>query len=82
MTLNPENLSRPEAFAEERFRKRYRASLRKHGACAFCVHRDATFGVLHCAGNPERQRGACTIDQRQPKFKTDDEAIRGIRDAA
>lgn len=82
MTLNPENLYRPEAFAEERFRKRYRAVLRKHGACAFCRHRESTFGVPHCAGDLDRRHGACDVDGQSPRFQVDDEAIRGIRDAA
>ena len=81
-TLNPEGLSRPEAFTEERFRKRYRAVLRKHGACAFCKFRETTFGIPHCQGNVDRRQGICEHDGKLPKFETAPAAVKEIRDAA
>lgn len=82
MTLNPTNLSRPEAFAEQQFRKRYRAAFRKLGACAFCQLRQTTFGIPHCKGNPERQMGMCQDDGRLPQFRLDDSTLEVFRDAA
>lgn len=82
MTLNPNNLSRPEAFTEARFRKRYRAALRKRGACAFCTMRDTTLGVTHCKGRPDRQRGMCQDDGQLPQFRLDDETLEVFRNAA
>lgn len=81
-TLNPEGLSRPEAYAESQFRKRHRAALRKRGACAFCQFREETFGIVHCKGLPERQRGLCQNDRRLPQFRLDDETLKEFRDAA
>lgn len=82
MTLNPENLSRPEAFAEARFRKRYRVALRKRGLCAFCVLRDVAFGVTHCKGLPGRQMGMCQDDGRLPQFRLDDSTLEEFRRVA
>lgn len=81
-TLNPEGLSRPEASAEERIRKRYRAALRRRGLCAFCQFREETFAVLHCKGHPDRQQGMCQNDRRLPQFRLDDETLKEFRDAA
>ena len=81
-TLNPEGLSRPEAYTEERFRKRYRAAFRKKGACAFCQLRETTFGVPHCKGQPGRQMGMCQDDGRLPQFRLDDTTLEEFRDAA
>lgn len=80
--LNPTNLSRPEAFMEERFRKRYRAAVRKLGACEFCLLRETTFGIAHCKGQPERRMGLCNDDGRLPKFRLDDSTLGKLRDAA
>lgn len=82
MPLNPDNLSRPEAFAEARFRKRYRAALRKFGACAFCTMRESTLGIPHCRGNVERRLGICDQDGKLPQFRLDDSALMEIRNAA
>lgn len=80
MTLNPDNLSRPEAFAEARMRKRYRVALRKRGLCAFCTLREVTFGVQHCRKQPERQRGMCQDDGKLPQFRLDDSTLEEFRE--
>lgn len=82
MTLNPSNLSRPEAFTEARFRKRYRAAFRKLGACTFCQFRETTLGVVHCRALPGRQKGMCQDDGQLPQFRLDDETLEVFRDAA
>lgn len=82
MTLNPENLSRPEAFAERAFRKRYRVAYRKRGACAFCELREVTLGVTHCKGQPGRQRGMCQDDGKLPQFRLDDSTLEEFRRVA
>lgn len=82
MTLNPESLSRPEAFAEARQRKRYRVALRQRGLCAFCSLRESTLGILHCRQMPERQRGMCQDDRKLPQFRLDDSTLEEFRDAA
>jgi hypothetical protein len=82
MTLNPENLSKPEAFADQRMRKRYRAAIAKRGICAACQFRDRTFDVLHCKGYPDRQHGACKGDGKLPVFRLDDSTLEEFRDAA
>lgn len=82
MTLNPENLSRPEASAEQKLKKRYRVAFRKRGACAFCLFRESTFGVIHCQRQESRQRGMCEDDGRLPKFRLDDTTLEEFRDAA
>lgn len=82
MTLNPENLSRPEAYADGKIRKRYRAAIRDRGLCAFCTCRDTTFGMTHCKNRPDRQRGMCQDDGELPKFRLDDTTIEEFRDAA
>lgn len=81
-TLNPEGLSRPEASAEEKLRKRYRAALRKRGLCAFCACRETTFGVVHCRQMPDRQMGMCQHDGKLPVFRLDDSTLEEFRDAA
>lgn len=81
-TLNPENLSRPEASADARIRKRYRAALRMRGLCAFCACRQVTFDVPHCRGNESRQQGMCQDDGRLPQFRLDDTTLEEFRDAA
>lgn len=80
MTLNPESLSRPEAYAEERMRKRYRAALRKNGSCMVCTYREQTFGVYHCRGQEGRQRGMCQDDGKLPAFRLDDSTLDRFRD--
>lgn len=82
MSLNPTNLSRPESFAEERLRKRYRAALRQRGLCAFCACRVVTLGIAHCRGNESRQRGMCQDDGRLPQFRLDDTTLEELRNAA
>ncbi|MBB1060405.1 hypothetical protein [Marilutibacter spongiae] len=82
MTLNPDNLSRPESFVMARQAKRYRAALRRRGLCAFCTCRVVTFGVVHCRGNESRQRGMCQDDGRLPQFRLDDTTLEEFRDAA
>jgi hypothetical protein len=81
-TLNPEGLSRPESFADQRMRKRYRAALRKRGLCAFCACREVTFGVPHCRDRPGRQMGMCQDDGQLPQFRLDDSTLEEFRDAA
>ena len=81
-TLNPENLSRPEASADARIRKRYRAALRKRGLCAFCLLRETSWGELHCKNSPDRKDGACQVDGRLPQFRLDDTTLEEFRDAA
>lgn len=80
MTLNPDNLSRPEAFAESRMRKRYRAALRKRGLCAFCCCREVTLGIVHCRQVPDRQMGMCQDDGRLPQFRLDDSTLNEFRE--
>jgi|GEM_PF-938592 len=81
-SLDPLGLSRPEAAAESRMRERYRAALRERGLCAFCACREETFAVVHCRGKPERQRGMCQHDGRQPVFRLDEQTLMEFRDAA
>lgn len=80
--LNPDNLSRPEAYAEERFKKRYRVAIRKRGICCACVYRANTLGIDHCKGQESRQHGACKTDGKSPQFSLDDTALGAFRDAA
>lgn len=82
MTLNPENLSRPEAFAERMFLKRYRVAFRKRGACAFCQFRETAWGKVHCKGLPGRQMGMCQDDGRLPQFRLDDSTLEEFRRVA
>lgn len=82
MNLNPENLTRPEAAADQRMRKRYRAAIRQRGLCAFCTCRETTLGVVHCRQQPERQMGMCQDDGRLPAFRLDDTTIDEFREAA
>ncbi|PPU60025.1 hypothetical protein AB8813_09020 [Xanthomonas arboricola pv. corylina] len=82
MTLNPTNLSRPEAYYEKLLRKRYSAAVRKRGLCAFCSCRDRTLGIVHCQGNESRQMGMCQDDGRLPQFRLDDETLEEFRHAA
>lgn len=82
MTLNPENLSRPEASVDARLRARYRAAFRKRGACAFCQFRESTFGIIHCQRQHGRQRGMCQNDGKLPQFRLDDSTLEEFRDAA
>jgi len=81
-TLDPLGLSRPEAYAEARMRKRYRAALRNRGLCAFCTCREVTLGVAHCRGRPDRQMGMCQDDGRLPQFRLDAATLQEFRDAA
>ena len=81
-TLNPDNLSRPEASAEEKLRKRYRAALRRRGLCAFCACREVTLGVPHCRQQHGRQMGMCQDDGKLPVFRLDDSTLQEFRDAA
>ncbi|NJC36396.1 hypothetical protein GGR60_000886 [Xanthomonas arboricola] len=82
MTLNPTNLSRPEAYYEKLLRKRYSAAVRKRGLCAFCSCRDHTLGIVHCKGNESRQMGMCQDDGRLPQFRLDDETLEEFCHAA
>lgn len=82
MTLNPQNLSQPEAYAEERFKKRYRVAIQKRGICCACVHRDRTLDIDHCRGQESRQHGACKTDGKSPQFELDDTTLEEFRDAA
>ena len=82
MTMNPENLIRPEASVDQRLRKRYAAAIRNRGLCAFCLLRDASWGEVHCKGFPARQKGACKYDGKQPVFRLDDSTLGEFRDAA
>ncbi|WP_226426553.1 hypothetical protein [Xanthomonas sp. MWU16-30325] len=82
MTLNPTNLSRPEAYYEKLLRKRYSAAVRKRGLCAFCSCRDRTLGIMHCKGNESRQMGMCQDDGRLPQFRLDDKTLEEFRHAA
>lgn len=82
MTLNPENLSRPEAFYDKLVRKRYAAAVRARGLCAFCSCRAVTLGIAHCRGNESRQMGMCNDDGRLPQFRLDDETLKEFRDVA
>ena len=82
MTLNPENLSRPEASVDQRLRKRYRATVRRLGLCVFCACREVTFGVTHCKQQPGRQKGMCNDDGKLPQFRLDDTTLEALRDAA
>lgn len=82
MNLNPETLSRPEAYAEERMRKRYRAAIRKRGLCMACQFRQRTLGVWHCRGMEDRQHGMCTSDEKLPVFRLDDAVLGEFQDAA
>lgn len=81
MTLNPQNLSRPEAHYDKLLRKRYAAAVRARGICAFCACRETTFGVPHCRGQEGRQRGMCQDDGRLPQFRLDDETLEEFRNA-
>lgn len=81
-TLNPDNLSRPEASVDQRLKKRYRAAVRKRGLCAFCLCREVTFGVAHCRQQPERQMGMCGEDGKLPVFRLDDSTLEELRKAA
>lgn len=81
-TLDPLGLSRPEAYVDRKFRKRVATAVRNRGACAFCLLRDTTFGVIHCKGHPERQRGMCHEDGKLPKFRLDDSTLGEFRDQA
>lgn len=78
-SLNPESLSRPEASAEEKLRKRYRAALRRRGLCAFCCCREVTLGIAHCRQMPERQMGMCADDGKLPVFRLDDSTLEEFR---
>jgi hypothetical protein len=82
MTLNPDNLSKPEAYAEQRFKKRYRVAIQKRGICCACVFRDRTFDVDHCKGFEDRRDGACKTDGKLPQFAVDATALEVFRDAA
>ncbi|KGK59587.1 hypothetical protein NC00_01310 [Xanthomonas cannabis pv. phaseoli] len=82
MTLNPTNLSRPEAYYEKLLRKRYAAAVRKRGLCAFCSCRDRTLGIVHCKGKESRQMGMCQDDGRLPQFRLDTETLEIFYNAA
>lgn len=82
MNLNPENLSRPEAYYDKLVRKRYAAAVRARGLCAFCACRAVTLGITHCRGNESRQMGMCNDDGRLPQFRLDDETLKEFRDVA
>ncbi len=81
-TLNPEGLSRPEAFADRAFIKRYKAALRTRSLCEFCVHRTTIWGQVRCKGNEARGGGMCKDDGRQPTFAVDDSTLEEFRNAA
>jgi hypothetical protein len=70
------SLTPPERATERLQAKRrkalFNADRRKHGACAICTFRDTTFGIVHCKGWPDRQRGMCQQDDKLPKFAFDD----------
>lgn len=80
MTLNPDNLSRPEASVDARLKARYRAALRKRGLCSFCTCREVTLGISHCRQQPDRQRGMCSSDGKLPAFRLDDSTLEEFRD--
>lgn len=82
MTLNPDNLSRPEASVDARLKARYRSALRKRGLCAFCTCREVTLGISHCRQQPDRQRGMCSSDGKLPAFRLDDSTLEEFRDAS
>lgn len=79
MTLDPNGLSRPEAFADRVFKKRYVAAMKREGLCSFCTLREVSFGVAHCKGQPERQHGLCVQDKKLPQFRLDDTTLERLR---
>lgn len=85
-SLNPENLSRPEASAEraaaKRLMKRMDADRRRLGNCCICIHREVTWDRPHCRNKPERAMGMCEDDKQQPQFQFDDTTLGKYRDAA
>jgi len=81
-SLNPDNLSRPEAFCDKVFRKRVAAAVKNRGLCSICQFRDRTFGELHCRGDESRQMGMCQDDGKLPQFRLDDSTLEEFRDAA
>ena len=86
MSLNPDNLSRPEIYAErdaaKRLKKRMDADRRKLGNCCICIHREVTWDRPHCRDKPDRAMGMCKEDKRQPQFQFDDTTLGKYRDAA
>lgn len=77
---NPEMST--ERRAAGRVRKRVQAAQRKHGNCVICLHRETTFGVIHCINRPDRRMGMCQHDSKAPKFQLDDQSLEAFRDAA
>lgn len=65
--------------AQTRQAKRYRAALRKRGACFACIHRACTDGRFHCRNNPARQHPACESDGGV-RFKFDETVMGEFRD--
>ena len=84
--MTEENLTRPEMFVERSHARRSivskrMESLKKNkGLCALCVHRDSTFGVLHCKRDMDRHHGICDQDGQKPKFTVDPIVVEGLRD--
>lgn len=72
-----DRLTRPENYAEIRYRRRVASVLMRDGGCAHCIHRETLLGRTVCPRDAARSFPLCLKDQRTPQFELDETTIGG-----